>query len=689
MMKGKILFLISFLVLNLLLSFHSLNLEGQRKSPELLIQHEVIVTLKLVQVYVTDKKGNPVTDLSSEDFIIYDNGKKQKITDFERHLLPFFLEKLGEKKEAITATQAPPPRQLMTRKFFLLFDFAHNNPRGIIAARKAALDFLEKMVQPTDEIGLLSYSPSRFLAMHEYLTTNHQRIKGFIESLGLKESLGNVENLEAVYWEKVTGQNPLDVSKAGGVLGKEDELSGVARASEEAQRFLKVGESRYHALAFISRMTNLAKALRYVPGIKYILLFSSGIPYSLIYGIQAPWGIRNYEAWGERLIQEKLVEMCRELAASNTVIYAFDTEDSLTRITQDTRMTGAFTLQQLASSTGGKYFGNIKNYDEALEQVQQLTGCYYVLGYYVDEKWDGKYHEIKVEVKRPGVKVYAQRGYFNPKPFKEWSDLERMLHLVDLALSEQPLFQTPLPLRCGGFSYTELGQGNIILWADLVKGELGGLGEGEVELVFLVFDGEGNIVKMGRWAGALARLPEAAIYFSSPLSVPAGDYRCRVVLRSLETGRGAVGSVEMKIGEVKEGGISLGQPFLLMRSEGQRYENFPSFLFPFDLGGFVPLTEVKRGERELYALVMCSYSGVKEPELRLYGELLFLEGEKRRSLPLRFSLLQKARTEAREIYLVKVETEPLEPGLYSLYFQGEEVKSGSRSLSQAVFRVIN
>jgi len=434
MMKGKILFLISFLVLNLLLSFHSLNLEGQRKSPELLIQHEVIVTLKLIQVYVTDKKGNPVTDLSSEDFIIYDNGKKQKITDFERHLLPFFLEKLGEKKEAITATQAPPPRQLMTRKFFLLFDFAHNNPRGIIAARKAALDFLEKMVQPTDEIGLLSYSPSRFLAMHEYLTTNHQRIKGFIESLGLKESLGNVENLEAVYWEKVTGQNPLDVSKAGGVFGKEDELSGVARASEEAQRFLKVGESRYHALAFISRMTNLAKALRYVPGIKYILLFSSGIPYSLIYGIQAPWGIRNYEAWGERLIQEKLVEMCRELAASNTVIYAFDTEDSLTRITQDTRMTGAFTLQQLASSTGGKYFGNIKNYDEALEQVQQLTGCYYVLGYYVDEKWDGKYHEIKVEVKRPGVKVYAQRGYFNPKPFKEWSDLERMLHLVDLAL---------------------------------------------------------------------------------------------------------------------------------------------------------------------------------------------------------------------------------------------------------------
>jgi hypothetical protein len=82
------------------------------------------------------------------------------------------------------------------------------------------------------------------------------------------------------------------------------------------------------------------------------LLFSSGIPYSLIYGIQALWGKGDYGAWGETLIQEKLKEMPRELANSNTVFYAFDTEDSVTRITQDTRMTGAFTLEQLTSLTG-------------------------------------------------------------------------------------------------------------------------------------------------------------------------------------------------------------------------------------------------------------------------------------------------------------------------------------------------
>jgi len=42
------------------------------------IQHEVVVTLKLVQVYVTDKSGKPVVDLEKSDFIIYDNGLLQK-----------------------------------------------------------------------------------------------------------------------------------------------------------------------------------------------------------------------------------------------------------------------------------------------------------------------------------------------------------------------------------------------------------------------------------------------------------------------------------------------------------------------------------------------------------------------------------------------------------------------------------
>ena len=51
------------------------------------LKHEVSVTLKLIQVFVTDKDGNPVTGLKPENFVVFDNKKLQKISDFEQYKL--------------------------------------------------------------------------------------------------------------------------------------------------------------------------------------------------------------------------------------------------------------------------------------------------------------------------------------------------------------------------------------------------------------------------------------------------------------------------------------------------------------------------------------------------------------------------------------------------------------------------
>ena len=51
------------------------------------LQHEVAVTLKLIQVYVTDKEGNPITDLKKEDFILWDNEKQQKILQYKLQII--------------------------------------------------------------------------------------------------------------------------------------------------------------------------------------------------------------------------------------------------------------------------------------------------------------------------------------------------------------------------------------------------------------------------------------------------------------------------------------------------------------------------------------------------------------------------------------------------------------------------
>lgn len=77
-----------FLTLILLLIFEEfLPSQAKDKSQEPL-RHEVTVTVKLIQVYVLDRNGNPVPDLNlnQSDFEVYDNGKTQ---EDDRNLLCF------------------------------------------------------------------------------------------------------------------------------------------------------------------------------------------------------------------------------------------------------------------------------------------------------------------------------------------------------------------------------------------------------------------------------------------------------------------------------------------------------------------------------------------------------------------------------------------------------------------------
>jgi VWFA-related protein len=157
------------------------------------LQHQVTVSVKLVQVYATGKGGVPVTDLTAADFEVIDNGRRYPVTHFEKH----FLDNAEAAPPPAAPTEAAAPAAVapMNRKFFLVFDFAFMDPPAMLRAKNAALEFLDGKLQPSDEIGVLSYQISRGLVLNEYLTTDHARVRTIIEGFSVRPLVGRAENL--------------------------------------------------------------------------------------------------------------------------------------------------------------------------------------------------------------------------------------------------------------------------------------------------------------------------------------------------------------------------------------------------------------------------------------------------------------------------------------------------------------
>jgi VWFA-related protein len=675
------------------------------------LEHQVAVTLKLIQVYVTDKKGNPVPDLKKEDFIVYDNGRAMTLTEFEKHILERAAQKPEPQpaEEKILPTPLPPADRVtvMNRKFFLFFDFAFNNQKGVKKAKEAALHFLDKEIQPDDEVGLFSYSLTRGLSINEFLTTNHKKVRDAVEALDIKNIAGRAEEIEQQYWRLMT--------EGSGDLALTIDIP------------LRRGDSKSQAQNFILKVTALAKGLRYIPGQKHLLLFSTGIPSSLIYGGQAgtPQGDsgksdRSRFEPPDYVLRTQYEEMDKELSSSNCSIFAFDSREAAMvpslfdfdeqtfgsktsrdiftgggvhqnnlMTFKDEKITGLYSLTRLSKDTGGKYFGNINEFERNLDQLQSLTGTYYVLGYYINEQWDGRYHKIKVDVKRKGVEVRAQSGYFNPKPFHEYSDLEKQLHLFDLALTERPLFQTPLTFSMHALSYAA-GEDTRLQMLSKIPNQVTDKFSGKkVELVALVFNENENLASLQRTEADFTKYRGMDVFYASGAALEPGSYKCRLVIRDLDTGSGAVASARVNVTPKTLIGLSLHSPLLLAQESNFVYleadaknKNAIAWkdAYSYDRAQYSPIIgEVPKGTFKIFAITPYSMPGIVQPNITLGAWLINSTSGER--IPVPFSVLNNARKEELEIQFLELSLNDIPTGKYLLYFNAED--AGTKAVSYA------
>jgi hypothetical protein len=320
--------------------------------------------------------------------------------------------------------------------------------------------------------------------------------------------------------------------------------------------------------------------------------------------------------------------------------------------------------------------------------VQNLTDAYYILGYPISAEWDGRYHEVRVEVNRKGCEVRAQAGYFNPKPFREYSDLEKQLQLFDLALNGRSDLQAPKSLPLAVLSY-DAGLGACLeVVSRLTDSALEGSSGKNVEFVIVIFDERGDLAELQRTRCDLTRHPGREFLFSAGAPVAPGNYTCRLVVRDLDSGASAVGSGAVRVGTRVATGLALHSPLLLapdsrttyLEAAGAVKAGTPGWreIYSFDRSRYGPLVgSLAGGTPGILAVVPYSVAGLADPKVTLSAYLINAGTGER--LPVPFYLQGRSRQGASEAQLLEFSLERVPPGAYHLYIHAEDGSSRVRA----------
>ncbi|NIM89448.1 MAG: VWA domain-containing protein [Candidatus Aminicenantes bacterium] len=413
------------------------------------LRYEVEVVLIEIPLYVVDKKGNPVKNLKPEDLTLYENGKEQKITHF-------VLVQNDSPQIASLVSEYPAAR----RQFLLFFDFAFANPAKILKAREASLNFIKEKIFPNDLIAVATYSGIGGLKVLSNFTNDREQLYHIINTLGLAESkqrmLGPVGFSFPTFTQEAT--DTMLKTGSGSALGDDDFM-------ELLDKVQKRKEQIYGAYVsdFISELNKLSLALNTVRGRKHIIFFSEGFDSKVLTGkslaglaadaeqFAQSGGVPTSDTdsrFGDTGLRMRLYDALKLIASADCPVHSVDIGGLRTQAGSVTEVEGAGrtltsirrgqdTLTVLSRETGGLVYQNVNEVTQTLENLLEVTNTYYILGYYPeDKKKEGKFRKIKIKTDRSDIKISYRKGYYEAKPYKDYSNLEKRIQLVEYIVKD-------------------------------------------------------------------------------------------------------------------------------------------------------------------------------------------------------------------------------------------------------------
>lgn len=378
--------------------------------------------LVMVDVVVTDKKGNPVTGLKAEDFTAEENGKKQKISVF---VPPGTANK---------PVPTPPPPGVLSNHpenvspsgvpTVLLLD-ANSPFKDQSYARSQMLKYVLEQGQSGRPIAVITLT-DRMRVLQQF-TSDPQILVTAIKNLRPEQPIlqpGAPAPTSAV----ARGDS------GGGPGGNLALLIANAQAEIAGFENLQVGyvlERR--TVITLEAMRGLARMLGGLPGRKNVVWLTADFPFDLHPEDRT---VSDEELLGDlpsvrqksvsTIASGSLAAQQREmhgqeirdaewqLASAGVAIYPVDIRGiMITGI--DVANTG--TMEEIAAETGGKAYTNQNDIKLGIALAASDEKASYSIGYYPEnKKWDGKYRTIKVKVAQGDTQVRHRKGYYAVDP---------------------------------------------------------------------------------------------------------------------------------------------------------------------------------------------------------------------------------------------------------------------------------
>ncbi len=327
-----------------------------------------------VPFVVTDKSGKPLLNLKKNNFALFEDGKRQEISDF-------------------AATNAP-------FEVALLLDTSGSARSDLELIKRAAENFIGSL-RAGDRVSIIAFRSDRIdnkvVAASEVLTAltdNRSKLKDVLARVQTSNGTPYYDGLLQVA-ERVFSEKPKDEfrgRRAFVALTDGVDSTSVADFAEAREKFTQAGIISYFIQVDTREffednlLGNCEGAMRFSQAQirRYYRMFNAG---ARVEKVSAFCQLGDFERLA---ISKKLYEIA------------------------DVEMNG------LAKMSGGKVFAvaDLSEARTAFARVAQEIGTKYSLGYYSsNEKRDGSYRKISVELRGvpAGALIRAREGYTAPQ----------------------------------------------------------------------------------------------------------------------------------------------------------------------------------------------------------------------------------------------------------------------------------